>query len=365
MKKNKFMIVSGFLGAGKTTTMIALADYIDKNMGKAAIIVNDLGAKNLVDAEYTATTGCSVTEITGGCICYQIDNLIDKLRRLRDVQNADITMSDIHGFGVGALNFVYHGLHEKFNEEFELAPFLVIVDPMRLRMIMPEKADINLPEEIAYLLRSQLAEADAVALNKIDLLDEGEAGKFVKFLEETCPGVPVFAISAKQKKNIAEIAEHVMSHTAGLKTVDIGYGGSDFIVAESKLCWYNRRFFIKTWDGGKIDGNAFIDDFIEGVRSGLAPKKRNIPHLKIFAAGGEDDFGKASLLGVGCKTEYDKKIENLHDKFRVIVNGRAACESRLLSPIMDEALEKAVTKNGVECQIFFTECFGMMDEGKS
>jgi G3E family GTPase len=35
MKKNKFMIVSGFLGAGKTTTMIALTDYINENLGKA------------------------------------------------------------------------------------------------------------------------------------------------------------------------------------------------------------------------------------------------------------------------------------------------------------------------------------------
>jgi Ni2+-binding GTPase involved in maturation of urease and hydrogenase len=359
------MIVSGFLGAGKTTTMIALTEYINKNLGKASIIVNDLGAKNLVDAEYTAATGCPVTEITGECVCYQIENLVDKLRRLRDIQNADIVMSDIHGFGVGALNFVYHRFREDYDDDFELAPFLVIVDPARLRMIMPEKADIGLPAEIAYLLNTQLMEADAVVLNKIDILNEGEVDKYVNFLKDTCPGTPVFAISAKQKKNIDEVAEHVMSHKSGLKTVDIGYGGPDFIAAESKLCWYNRRFFIKTWDGSKIDGNEFISDFVEKLRSELVKNKRNIPHLKIFAIGGDSDFGKVSLLGVDYDPEFDKKTAAPNDKFRVIVNARATCESSLLSPIMDNALAESATKHNVECQVFFTECFGMMDEGRA
>ena len=43
----KFMVVSGFLGAGKTTFMLVLADYINLNNGKASVIVNDLGAKIL------------------------------------------------------------------------------------------------------------------------------------------------------------------------------------------------------------------------------------------------------------------------------------------------------------------------------
>ncbi|WP_394296331.1 GTP-binding protein, partial [Methanomassiliicoccus luminyensis] len=48
MKARKFMVVSGFLGAGKTTSMIAFAEYFNQKYGKAVIIVNDLGAKNLV-----------------------------------------------------------------------------------------------------------------------------------------------------------------------------------------------------------------------------------------------------------------------------------------------------------------------------
>ena len=362
-EKNKFMVVSGFLGAGKTTSMIAFAEYINKNIGKAAIIANDLGAKNLVDVDYISEAGCKVTEIAGGCICYQTENLVDKIRRLRDVENADIVMSDIPGCGVGALDHVYHKLNSDYGREFELAPFMVIVDPERLRMIMPEKADINLPEEMMYLLSSQLQEADVIVLNKIDLLSDEEIEKYLTFLKTTCKGTPVFAISAREKKNIKEVVEYFMSHEAKLKVVHIGYGGAEFLAAEGKLSWYNRRFFLKTKDGMEFDCNAFINDFIEVIRKKLIKNKRNVPHLKLFAVGGENDFEKASLLGVDYKIEYDKKIQHNYNKLRVIVNIRAACESQLLARLIDEALSEAAAIYKVDYQIFFTECFGMMDEG--
>ena len=51
MSKRRFMVVSGFLGAGKTTTMLALTRYINNHGKRAAIIANDLGASNIIDAE--------------------------------------------------------------------------------------------------------------------------------------------------------------------------------------------------------------------------------------------------------------------------------------------------------------------------
>ena len=53
---------------------------------------------------------------------------------------------------------------------------------------------------MVYLLNSQIEEADAIVLNKIDLLSYEEREKYVKFLETNAPNVPVFAISAKEHK---------------------------------------------------------------------------------------------------------------------------------------------------------------------
>ncbi len=358
----RFMVVSGFLGAGKTTTMIALGEYMDKNHGHIGLIANDLGA-NLVDTNLTQTSGCTVEEIASGCICYQMDNTIDKIRRLKDRDGCVFVMSDIPGCGVGALDHTYHRLADDCADWITLSPFMGVVDPERLRMLLPEKADINLPEELVYLMKLQLEEADLVVLNKTDLLDEDEIARDVAFLEEACPDVPVMAISALEKTGIPELADYLTTHTSALKNFSVR-DDEKFAEAETKLTWYNRRMFFKTLDGGKIDCNAVVDDIIENIRMGLIERKRNVPHLKTFATAGVGDFNKCSLIGVDYDIEHTQLFIRDHKKFSMIINARAVCESRPLARIVDDAIDDACEKYGLDVQVFFTECFGMGDEGR-
>lgn len=364
MNRTDFMVVSGFLGAGKTTTMIALAEHLNDHHGETAIIANDLGA-NLVDTNLTQTTGCTVAEIANGCICYQMDNLVDQLRRLRDKSGAVFVMSDIPGCGVGALDHVYHPLAKDHADEFRLAPFTVVVDPERLRMIMPEKADINLPEELVYLLQLQLEEADLVVLNKCDLLSDADVERYVDFLKTAVPDVPVLCISARERTGIEALAKFVTTHESALKNFSVR-DNREFDMAEAKLTWYNRRVYVKANSGAPVDMNAVVESVIEGIRMGLIEKKRNVPHLKTFATAGEGDgdFNKASLIGVDYDIEYEQRFQRDHESMRMIVNARAVCESRVLARIVDDAMDEACDEHDVDCQVFFTECFGMTDEGR-
>ncbi|WP_165252675.1 GTP-binding protein [Adlercreutzia sp. ZJ304] len=362
MGQIRFMVVSGFLGAGKTTTMIALGEYLKEHYGETAIIANDLGA-NLVDTNLTQTSGCVVAEIANGCICYQMDNVVDQLRRLRDKDGAVFVMSDIPGCGVGALDHVYHTLANDYSDEFLLSPFTVIVDPERLRMIMPEKADINLPEELVYLLQLQLEEADLVVLNKCDLLSEADIQRYVDFLKTAVPDIPVLCISARERTGIEELAQYVTKNTTQLKNFSVR-NNHEFEQAEAKLTWYNRRMFFKTLSGDKIDMNAVVDDLIEEIRMGLIERKRNVPHLKTFATSGNGDFNKASLIGVDYDVEYEQEFLRPHKNMRMIVNARAVCESRPMARIVDDAVDAVCDKYELDCQVFFTECFGMADEGR-
>ncbi|MEC4272636.1 GTP-binding protein [Adlercreutzia sp. R25] len=362
MEPIRFMVVSGFLGAGKTTTMIALAEHLNRTFGESAIIANDLGA-NLVDTSLTQTSGCTVAEIASGCICYQMDNTVDQIRRLRDKSGAVFVMSDIPGCGVGALDHVYHTLAREHGDEFTLAPFTVIVDPERLRMIMPERADINLPEELVYLLKLQLEEADLVVLNKCDTLAEGDIDRYVDFLKTAVPDVPVLCISAREKTGIDELAAFVTTRTSALKNFSVR-DNREFEQAEAKLTWYNRRLFFKTLSGEKIDMNAVVDDLIEEIRLGLIERKRNVPHLKTFATSGNGDFNKASLIGVDYDIEYEQRFLRAHKNMRMIINARAVCESRPLARLVDDAVDEICERYGLDVQVFFTECFGMADEGR-
>lgn len=358
---SKYVILGGFLGAGKTTTMIAFSEYLASVGKKTAILVNDLGAKHLVDAEFTDASACVCDEISGGCICYQTEVLVDKLRRFRDSSNADIIFSDIPGCGIGALDHVYHKLNREYTGEFEICPFVAVADPERLRVLMPEKADLNLPDEMAYLFDAQLKEAEVILLNKIDLLTQAERDACMDYLCSSYPQAKVFAISAKTGEGIPAAIDYLYTHETAFPVVDIGYGGAEFIAAETCLSWYNRKAYLKA--EAAFDGNAFVADLFESIREKLHAIGRNVPHLKAMVRAADGSFAKASLIGVDYLTEFGAQLTQPQLNLQLVVNARAACESGVLDFLMDAALRETVERYALKLQIFFTECFGMMDEG--
>lgn len=358
---SRYLIFSGFLGAGKTTSMLAFAEYFQSRGVTPAILVNDLGAKDLVDGIYTEASGFCCDEITGDCICYQTDALLSKLRRFRDSSGADIIFSDIPGCGIGALDHVYHTLARLYPGEFTLCPFAAVADPERLRTLMPEQADLHLPEEMRFLFDAQLREAEVILLNKIDTLSPERREEYRDFLTGTYPQAKVFLLSARTGEGVAQAAEYLMSAESTLPAPDIGYGSPAFFAAEQRLSWYDRRCFLKRETA--IDGNAFLSDLFDAVREKLRAAGRNVPHLKAFAAGAEDS-AKASLLGIDDPTEFDLRFSEPQSELRLVFNARAACESEVLDFLMDAALRETCARYGMRLRVFFTECFGMMDEGR-
>lgn len=363
MAKAKYMVTSGFLGAGKTTSMVAFAESINRRYGKAAILANDLGASNVVDADFTAASEILTTQISGNCICYQHENLVDKLNQLVS-QGATVIMSDIPGCGIGALDHVYIQLEERRPGEFELMPFTCIVDPVRLRMIMPEAAEINLPPEMRFLLEAQMAEADLIVLNKIDLMSLEEIEKSVAFIQSSFHETKLLTMSALTGDGVDEVVDYLMQNKSAAKHKDIGYGSDAFIAAESLLSWYNRRVFLEEEDDRAVNFNAVISDIFEEIRRGLKEKESNVPHLKAFASGEGDDFIKASLIGVDYDTEFSRKLSNQYSAISLIINARAAADSQDMADIVDDALKAVSEKYNLKIRTFFVESFGMMEEGR-
>lgn len=363
MAKTKYMVTSGFLGAGKTTSMLAFARSINVRWGKAAILANDLGASNIVDADFTATSDVLTTSIAGNCICYQHENLVDKLRQLVS-GGATVIFSDIPGCGIGALDHVYLQLVEREPDEFELMPFTCIVDPERMRMLMEGEGDINLPGEMRFLLDAQMAEADLIVLNKIDLLTAPEIEKRLALIRTLHPDTPVMTMSAKTGEGVDAVVDFLMTHRAAAEHREIGYGSEAFMAAERLLSWYNRRVFFEQREDRAVDFNAVIDEVFEGIREGLKKAGANVPHLKAFAAGQGEDFFKASLIGVDYPVEYDRKLTGSYSAISVIINARAAAESELMAQVVDDTLDAVAQKYGLRARTFFLEHFGMMEEGR-
>ena len=361
MAKTKYMVVSGFLGAGKTTSMIAFARSLARRGVRAAILANDLGADNIVDADFSAESGVTTEAIAGDCICYQHENLVDRLRRLAGA-GAEVIFSDIPGCGIGALDHVYIQLLEREGGEFELLPFMCVVDPERLRMLMGE--DINLPDELRFLLDAQMAEADLIVLNKTDTIDAPQLDKCLALIRTLHPDTPVMAMSARSGEGVDAVTDYFIARTSGAEHREIGCGSEAFMAAERLLSWYNRRVWFEQREDRNVDFNAVFAGIFEDTRAALRASGGNVPHLKIFAAGEGGDYFKASLLGVDYAVEFDRRFERGYAAVSAVVNARAAAGADAVGEAIDGAIAAAAEKYALRARTFFLESFGMMDEGR-
>lgn len=86
MRRPHFIILGGFLGAGKTTAIRRLVDHLSNQGIRSAVITNDQGTA-LVDTQLLRNCGVTVGEVTGGCFCCRFDELKNAahfLRRMLD-----------------------------------------------------------------------------------------------------------------------------------------------------------------------------------------------------------------------------------------------------------------------------------------
>lgn len=86
MSTARLVLLGGFLGAGKTTTMIKSALKLEKEGYRVAIVTNDQG-KELIDTELARANGLESKEVTGGCFCCQFDDLYNNLNTLMKENN--------------------------------------------------------------------------------------------------------------------------------------------------------------------------------------------------------------------------------------------------------------------------------------
>lgn len=349
----KFAVFSGFLGAGKTTTMIALVRYFTEKHGKAAMISNDLGhGVNLADHRLAKLSGVNASEITDNCICYVNEQLAQRLDGYYD-EGCDLVVSDIPGFGVGALEHVYHGLTEKFPGRFPLAPFTVLVEPGTV-----EKLRGGAAGDLRYIYDTQLTEADLIVLNKCDLLGREEREADLRWLREHYPQAKALAISARTGEGLEELSQALITGEASMRRPDIGYGGREFRFAMGKMSeFYLQYHAVVCCDD--FDGNAYLLEMAEKVKADIAASAGEIPHLKLLAWEPEGDYGKVDLIGTEKPIEVTRRFERRCKDIAVLLNASGVTSADKLEEIVTAAAASVSEKYGLELMIFKSESMGM------
>jgi G3E family GTPase len=187
MLKMHLLTVAGFLGSGKTTLIIKLAEAAVQRGLKAAILVNEIGAMG-IDDQLMRQLDLNVYQMVGGCVCCSLaSNMPRTLQKLVENYAPDFVM--IEPSGAAELEKVLAALEYYRGEPMESRRSVVLLDALRLEVLI---------QALTPLITSQINSADVILLNKIDTATASEVENSRTIVANLRPDKPIFALSARK-----------------------------------------------------------------------------------------------------------------------------------------------------------------------
>ncbi len=174
------LVISGFLGSGKTSLVQHLLACAQQEGIRVAIVSNEIGALG-VDRALLGAGGEAFVEIEGGCVCCELsDDLIETLQILYREVNPDRIVIETSGVALPfdtQLNFWREPVSAWIGDDMAI----VVINAEQLR----EGRDL----EGTFV--DQVSSADLLVLNKIDLVPDDELDAVEARLREIEPEAPL------------------------------------------------------------------------------------------------------------------------------------------------------------------------------
>src|ERR1700686_4774699 len=190
MSTIRFIMLGGFLGAGKTTALARIAHHYMDQGKRVGIVTNDQ-AQDLVDTHSLREQGFSVEEVAGACFCCKFDDLLGKVGSLETAQHPDVILAEPVGSCTDLVATVVQPLRDLYGARFSVAPYPVLFKPSHGLKILRNETAGGFSPRAAYIFKKQLEEADAILVNRIDELTPAQIDELTSLVAAAYPGVPV------------------------------------------------------------------------------------------------------------------------------------------------------------------------------
>ena len=169
----KVDIISGFLGAGKTTFIKELISKV-YNGEKMVLIENEFGEIG-VDSRFMQDAGIEVTEMNSGCICCTlVGDFARALKQVVDTYCPDRII--IEPSGVGKLSDVAKAVSDMQEEaQIEVDSLITVVDGKKAKMYM---------KNFGEFFNNQIEYANTIVLSRTQMMDETKLKECIELLRE-------------------------------------------------------------------------------------------------------------------------------------------------------------------------------------
>jgi Ni2+-binding GTPase involved in maturation of urease and hydrogenase len=325
MKSLRFVMIGGFLGAGKTTTLARLARYYLDRGQKVGVVTNDQ-AQDLVDTTSLRSQGFAVEEVPGACFCCRFNDLVGRVEQLQSSERPDVILAEPVGSCTDLVATVVQPLKDLYGHRFQVAPYPVLFKPSHGLRILKSVENAGFSPKAAYIFRKQLEEADAIVVNRLDELEADAVAELTDLVRADFPGTPLLCLSAKTGQGFDSLTQLLEQEgNFGRKILDIDY--DVYAEGEAELGWLNCSIRIATEKPFSVDD--FLLDTIRSLRDALQ-HRGEIAHLKAIGLA-ETSFGVANLVSNLTPPELSLPARGTVKELDLIVNARAAVDPEILA----------------------------------
>lgn len=338
--KARYYMIGGFLGAGKTTAVAALAQHLTKAGLRVGLITNDQGSE-LVDTAMLRARGFATEEIPGGCFCCRFNSLVDAAKKLTDSARPDAFVAEPVGSCTDLMATVTYPLRRMYGDRFGVAPLSVLVDPIRAQQIFGFRAGRSFSEKVRYIWRKQIEEADIIVITKRDLLDDGELTQITERLAAEFSGKEILAVSVRTGEGIAKWFGWLEKSAPGsAMAMEIDY--DTYADGEALLGWLNAT--VDYQSAAAIDSSEILQLLATEIQRELPGE---IAHLKMTLSPDEALAGEVAALSVvrsDIVPELTLRLDEPISSGQLIVNCRAEAEPAVLKGAFEIGLAKLRAK---------------------
>ena len=202
MEKTKIDIISGFLGAGKTTLIKKLLK--DAFQGEQVVLIENEFGEIGIDGGFLKEAGIQIREMNSGCICCSlVGDFGASLKEVISKYHPDRIL--IEPSGVGKLSDVIKAVQGVEEETgLVLNSYTTVVDAKKCKMYM---------RNFGEFFNNQVEYAGAIIMSRTDIVDEAKAQAALELLREINAKAAIITtpIEKLDGKKLLDVMEHPVS----------------------------------------------------------------------------------------------------------------------------------------------------------
>lgn len=331
-------VLTGFLGSGKTTLLNHILTSTEHKM-KFAVIENEFGDVGIDENILVESSEESIIEVMNGCICCTVrGDLTDLLKKMHErIKDFDGVLIETTGLADPAPVAQTFFVDDDIVDKYKLDGIITVADAKHITQHLDEEK----PEGVENESVEQIAFADRIMLNKIDLVSEEELAE----VESKIKSINRFAPMYHTENSIIDPANLINIGSFDLeKTLEMD---PEFLDTEAEHEHDDRV----TSTSSKFEGALNVNKLERWIGELMRNKGEDLFRYKgVLAVKGMDQKfvfqGVHMLFGGGFSSEVAPWKEGETRECRFVFIGRDLDHEELQKGLMDCKAEELRFKVG-------------------